>query len=362
MIPFIKQMLENNNFKMLIIYILLISLLHYTQCLQCMDENKNPVDWYIIYKLPQEKHSNKLINDGVAFTYMTSNDLTGWKFSDVSLNETRSIVGVTLEPLFTKRNDILYLLYNDENPDGSVNFRKGHTKGTILGDANGGIWLIHSVPRFPRVDSASYYYPSNGLPYGQSFLCISLNIENLDNVGTQLKHNLPNIYFHHMPDKFKWMFPKLLDVMNNNVNDKPPWYNAMNLTSLGGVPFISFAKGPRFPKELYLDWIAPTLNVNLYAETWPNSPGRIPSECDIHYKVYNVKTVSLSVANITFKNTVDHSKWAVVSKDNPNEKWICIGDINRNTAQRQRGGGTVCFSMGIVSKGYQKSVEEIEPC
>ncbi|KAK5643577.1 hypothetical protein RI129_007422 [Pyrocoelia pectoralis] len=344
------------------VFFLILGLLHCkSYALQCMDQNNNPVDWYVIYKLPQVKHANNLIAEGVAYTYITSNDISDWKLSSTSINDSNSIVAHTLKPLYTDKNN-LYILYNDENPDGSVNFNKGHTKGIVLGNNNGGIWLIHSVPRFPSLDTHQYVYPSNGVTFGQSFLCISLNVENLDLVGTQLLYNVPNMYAHYMPDTLKWMFPKLDNVLDNNSNKNPPWYHLQSLLSLGGTQFLSFAKGRKFVKELYLDWVAPTIGFDLFAETWQNGPGRIPSECDIHFKVNNVRSLSIGVANLLFKATIDHSKWAVASTDKANADWICIGDINRATAQRQRGGGTVCFNQPQVAKAYQKSIAELEPC
>jgi deoxyribonuclease-2 len=70
----------------------------------------------------------------------------------------------------------------------------GHTKGVVMSEADGGFWLVHSVPYFPPspgnvtttgTDSHSegYSYPSTGLTYGQSFLCISLSASQLDLVG-----------------------------------------------------------------------------------------------------------------------------------------------------------------------------------
>lgn len=64
----------------------------------------------------------------------------------------------------------------------SKNSNKGHTKGVVLADKKGGIWLIHSVPYFPP-KGPDYTYPSTGSKYGQSFLCVSLDFDNLNSVG-----------------------------------------------------------------------------------------------------------------------------------------------------------------------------------
>lgn len=64
----------------------------------------------------------------------------------------------------------------------------------------------------------------------------------------------------------------------------PPFYNMETLVSSKGVHFTSFAKSRKFKKELYEDWVAPSLNDNLYVETWRNGGGNIPSDCTKHTK------------------------------------------------------------------------------
>lgn len=77
---------------------------------------------------------------------------------------------------------MFYILYNNEPPNGSSNSKKGHTKGIVLANSQGGIWLVHSVPHFPEI-GPNYTYPSTGAVYGQSILCISLDLINLDKIG-----------------------------------------------------------------------------------------------------------------------------------------------------------------------------------
>lgn len=103
---------------------------------------------------------------------------------------------------FLFQNKLFYALYNDEPPEGKSIGSKGHTKGAVLADSTGGFWLVHSVPHFPQVGS-SYSYPSTGITYGQSFLCISLDLSNLNKVGEYSLTRKINIYEYANPAKSK---------------------------------------------------------------------------------------------------------------------------------------------------------------
>ena len=69
---------------------------------QCLDECGAPVDWYTLYKLPREVHStsNPLVNEGVAYAYMTSRSEQRWKLSERSIEDPESMAGRTLAPLY----------------------------------------------------------------------------------------------------------------------------------------------------------------------------------------------------------------------------------------------------------------------
>lgn len=63
---------------------------------------------------------------------------------------------------------------------------------------------------------------------------------------------------------------------------EPPFYNIENIISRKGVNFTSFAKAGKFDKELYEDWVAPTLGDDLYVEGWRHGGGNIDSDCSKH--------------------------------------------------------------------------------
>lgn len=55
--------------------------------------------------------------------------------------------------------------------------------------------------------------------------------------------------------------------------------NVATIRSSAGVPFKSFAKSRRFAKDLYKDFVATSLGVDLYVEAWRKGTGAIPSNC-----------------------------------------------------------------------------------
>ncbi|XP_044253894.1 plancitoxin-1 [Tribolium madens] len=327
-----------------------------SSALQCMNENNDPVDWLIVYKLPKLKHENKLIEDGVGYVYLSSKN-TQWTFSKNSINETNSIIATTLQPFYSRLNETTYVLYNDQPPNGESNPSKGHTKGVILTNFESGFWLIHSVPHFPTL-TPRYQFSKSGTLKGQSFLCISMDLENLNKVGIQLQYNQPQFYASFVAPSVRDKITEIVKAASGNTITKPPWYSKIVLNTRENVQFTSFAKSKKFGKDLYEDWVAPVLQSSLLVETWLNGAGRLPSNCTKMFKVYNIEKVSLNAANASFSDTQDHSKWAVTN----DSAWICIGDINRMNHQKFRGGGTVCLNNKPLAENYRKSIASIEKC
>lgn len=186
----------------------------------------------------------------------------------------------------------------------------------MLGDDENGLWIVHSVPKFPPVpEDGAYSYPVSGRNFGQSVLCVSFNTENMNKVGLQLKYNQPDIYAYHIPYTLQMPLMYLTDVTKGLLINTPPWFNTQALQSLAGASFLSFAKTRDFNQDLYEDFVAPTLRAGLFVQTWPNGPGRLTSDCSSSYYVQNVKQLRVKVVNwLSFSSTTDHSKWAVADR------------------------------------------------
>ncbi|XP_058795768.1 plancitoxin-1 [Phymastichus coffea] len=375
------------------ITIIFINNISSASSLQCKGENNQDVDWYILYKIPKILNSSDpLIREGVAYLYMDSESFTnGWTLSHQDITSNNSIPAYTLAPLYKDRdaNNLIWLLYNDQPPNQPATLNNGHTKGAIIANEKSGFWLIHSVPNFPPqpntgekvqsvrsskseddkdveksnvvVPTGGYAYPSSGKQNGQSFLCISTNDLNFDIIGKQLMYNQIIVYRRNIPENLSNKYSILAKAAQQTHVKKAPFNNKESIYSTSRMEFMTFAKSSKWGKDLYDDFVAPQLGIDMYAETWLNGRGRLPSECN-HTRVLNVHSISLTEAKVHFKSSHDHSKWAVAIDGKQKATWVCVGDINRAKTQFDRGGGTVCFNSPEVWKNYKNSIDDVEPC
>ena len=214
----------------------------------------------------------------------------------------------------------------------------------------GGLWIVHSTPKFPASSGkAQFYFPESEIIYGQTFLCLSLSKSELDTVGQQLLLNKPHVY--HTVGMFEdaaqtaAQFPNLGAVLHKQWNTEPG--TGVQKLNVGSEiqTFTSFAKNSEWADDLYENLIAKHYGAGFLVESWlrgdeigPDCPPGNP------YRVVDAKTLSVVGAAgsaMNWTETQDHAKWAVALDSS---YVVCVGDINRMTSQRKRGGGAVCFS------------------
>ena len=179
-----------------------------TENIGCRDESGNLIDWFYLYKLPNTysgQRSERNVQSGFKYLFVTPSVTSKWVLSKKFVNDSASMPGRTLAEVYqgTNKEDNLVMMYNDEPPNDKTDGSRGHTKGVLVGNTLGGFWMIHSVPKFPPPLEESYGFPSTGSLYGQSFLCISMNQEQLATVGKQLQFNEPHFYSSQVPENLK---------------------------------------------------------------------------------------------------------------------------------------------------------------
>ena len=213
--------------------------------------------------------------------FITSNSQDAWQLSSHLINDQHNMVAKTLNPLLSD-GSVLLAAYNDEFPNGTTIMDHAHAKGVLAVDEISGLWLVHSVPKFPSIPG--YDYPHSGQLYGQSFFCLSLDASEVDKVGAQLVYNEPNIYYKRIPNMLADKYLSLERALAGNWRTAAPYAHQLDLISAGGKSFKSFAKGSRYHQELYEDLVAPALDVNLLVETWRLGAGNLASNCSMDDK------------------------------------------------------------------------------
>lgn len=353
-----------------------------TSPISCYNDKGDAVDWFYMYKLPKE-HRSKSPQRGELYLLLEKGS-DGWTNGKGTVNDTTGALGRTVGQLYSqgKNADVAYILYNDQRPtvdsgdrwDDNSGSSRGHTKGVVLLDKNQGFWLVHSTPRFPAERQAGqYFYPSSGENNGQNFICVTYPLDRFQTIGEQLQINQPNVYDCDVPESLASLVPALAAVCKRKHQSghifphiKTVSNRSVTLTSKDGTDFISFAKGASFNNDLYHSWVAPSLQSDLLVQFWVRSTGILPSDCSPSWKVLDITLINPG-QTFTFKNSQDHSKWAVSpqaagSGARGGGGWVCVGDINRNQAEEKRGGGTVCLQDPVVWKAYRTAALECEDC
>ncbi|KYO25719.1 deoxyribonuclease-2-beta precursor [Alligator mississippiensis] len=330
--------------------------------ISCYDDNGQPVDWFVAYKLPH--HSP---GQGLRYHYLDARR-GDWVSGRALINSSQGALGTTLRQLYqaatTQGDAMAYVLYNDQPPRANTSISTrfaashGHTKGVVLLDGTQGLWLVHSAPHFPPPTATTFAWPPTASRFGQTFLCITFPYASFQDIGQQLLVNQPLVYDSSVGGAFAQDLPDLALAASMKPVKAPPWNRSVTLPSLGGAPFLSLAKHRRFHDDLYSGWLAAALGDTLLVESWRDGPGDLPSNCSgPGPQVLNVAHVAFPDMP-AFATTQDHSKWAVADT----AAWACVADTNRNRGEEQRGGGAVCLPHRPLWKAFRGLVQDYDPC
>ncbi|XP_019357065.1 PREDICTED: deoxyribonuclease-2-beta [Gavialis gangeticus] len=330
--------------------------------ISCRSEEGEPVDWFLLYKLPKYMREESP-GSGLEYMYMDSST-KAWALSKYLVNMTQNALGQTLMQLYeayeSKNDSTAYAIYNDDVPySDHYSWKQGHTKGFLLLDKSQGFWGIHSIPRFPPFPEEGYGYPPSGELYGQTAICITFKYNQFAEIDKQLLCYNPKVYNCSMPSVFYPDLPNLQKLCAGSELPLIPWRRLSKLQSAGGENFLHFAKSHFFVDDIYVAWMAQQLQTDLLAEYWHHYKHDLPSNCSLQHYVFNINLIK-TPWNSTFYSFHDHSKWCVSRLYE--DEWTCIGDLNRAPPQAWRSGGFICTQNRYIYKAFRHLVFHYQSC
>ena len=333
---------------------------------QCLDNNGKSVSWWFTYKLP----------NGYTFAYLDANSRRSsgvLELSPYQLNDEQNPSALirTLRALVSQNSsgtvsvESPFILYNDQPDNANPSSSYGHTKGVVAAGDDGGFWLLHSTPNFPSSDdSPNFFFPEREITYGQTFLCISVGVDDIDAIAGQLLYTHPFVYLNEgMGTKeFLASHPIMAKVFNGD------WIHTAGTNKLalnvGGRTFTSLVKNAEWNDDLYEGLVAPAFGSDMLVESWLRGKKEGTYCKPSHeYEVVDVRTLTVRQAggqgNISWSESQDHAKWGLALDDS---SVVCVCDINRMTTQRVRGGGCLCFESEPLSQQLYHTVQTSYLC
>ncbi|XP_004454458.1 deoxyribonuclease-2-beta isoform X2 [Dasypus novemcinctus] len=268
-----------------------------TATISCRNEEGEAVDWFIFYKLPKRQEKESG-KTGLEYLYLDSTTRS-WRKSKQLMDNTKSVLGRTLQQL--------YEAYDSKN--------------------NNTAYLMYNdgVPR--SVNYSTKYGHTKGL----------LLFNRVQ--GFWLIHSIPR--FPPIPEEGY---------------DYPPTGRRNGQSGI----CITFKYNQYEAIDIFAAWMAQQLKTHLLTETWQRKRQELPSNCSLHYHVYNIKTIRTSEQSY-FSSNHDHSKWCI-SKRSIKNHWTCIGDLNRSPYQAFRSGGFICTQNRHIYQAFQRLVFYYENC
>lgn len=307
--------------------------------LSCKNPFDQDTDWYQVFKVPAMKDSNPNHVSGLGFFYRDPKIKLTEATSDLDSSSGNPLY-FSMKPLYSgDKNKYGYMLISDQPPnndDRNPSDSYAHKKGVLIYDQDNGIYIEHSVPRYPNDPDKvnQYQFPTTGTTYGQAMVCTTLTKDNIEKWAQGELIEKGYVYAKNTPKWAGSVAPSLIKIDNGQWNTAE--LTKVSTINVGSATFMLFSKaGKKWGKDLYHDLVAPTLKTDTYSETWSRGVGTISSNCTGDYKAYNILNVNFQGVKWTRMN--DHSKWAI-AKD-----YFCIGGINRQLKQLERGGGTWCI-------------------
>jgi len=320
----------------------------------CLNDRGNPVDSWLAIKIPQ----------GPSYFYYDSYN-KNFDISSYSLNDTlNGALAYTTKQLWQPNAN--YVLYNDQPPKGNIDLNSSsHADGTAFGHTKGffafdnklnGFWLTHSIPLFPLGPSKTNDYlglGSNAFTYAQHLLCLSVNVETINNLASKFLLNKPNIYDARIETT---KYNNINQLVEGRFSIAKLCESSLFMTQ-ASMEFTVYAKTAQWNNELYSGCVTPRQKDTLLVESWIRGSAEGPS-CSItdNYDTLDIKY--LNFISYQWPETKDHSKWAITL----NKPTICMGDINRMTTQYSRGGGTACFSDELLHSILKKAIVKTDIC
>ncbi|KRX98903.1 Deoxyribonuclease-2-alpha [Trichinella pseudospiralis] len=333
------------------VIIALISLKTSTaQVATCKNDNDANVDWYFVYKPPNQLNTKVMI----------SGPNPVWADSATSIDNAQHSIGRTMAHFVVNNPQIKVLAYSDNPPSIPTRNQKSKTKGVILIDVrpdDAAAWFIHTAPNFLAYLSA-YSWPATETAKGHMFLCLSLNEIHLNSVAKTIRYQEPNIYANNLPDDILNQHKELSNLVNGaEIRVTPFLEHAKFVTKRTQVEanIQAFGKHTKSFSDLYAKVLKNKLSASI--RIWAPSDAKSKSICSGQHKLRKIVS-PMQFAGVQVHREADSAKWALVEGKNT----VCLTTNDYKNAEKKIPGAAVCLENAGVYNAFLTGAFNVADC
>ncbi|KAL1239242.1 Deoxyribonuclease-2-alpha [Trichinella pseudospiralis] len=350
-IPQKYSIMKNCSLKFFVIALLLIVQQSKTQNARCKSTAANNVDWYVLYKTP----------DQVTAKIITS-AAPQWADEGAALtaNAGHALVS-TLESWLVPLPNTLSAVGYSNQPPGFSGFTTDSTSKGIIMMTNAqpqSFWLVHTMPR-ALANGVAWAWPADLTPQGHMAVCVDVSTQTVTLIASALVYQNPLIYFSNIAPALQATQQTLMKLISGLTPIlTPPFANTQTIRTLAAgaeVPITIFSKLSIGRIEMYAKILARKLkaNIRIWAKT-DNSLGSTGGG-----KIGFVKVVQspITVDNQQSTREKDSSQWVSVEQ----KPLFCFTTNSYNKEQLMKSGTAICLEHQALSDLFATIAANVIP-
>ncbi|OUC40489.1 deoxyribonuclease II [Trichinella nativa] len=300
--------MKDSSLKFFAIALLLIVQQSETQNARCKSTAANNVDWYVLYKTPDQITAK--IKTSAAPPWADEG-------ADLTQNAGHALVS-TLESWFAPLHNSLSAVGYSNQPPGFSGFTTDSTSKGIIIMTNAqqqSFWLVHTMPKV-LANGVAWAWPADLTPQGHMVVCVDVSTQTVAAIASALVYQNPLIYFSNIAPALQATQQTLMKLIGGLMPVlTPPFANTQTIKTLAAgaeVPIIIFSKLSTGRLEMYGKILTTKLRANI--RVWAKTDNSLSSTGGGKIGFVKVVQSPITVDNQQSTREKDSSQWVSVEQ------------------------------------------------
>ncbi|KRX80399.1 Deoxyribonuclease-2-alpha [Trichinella sp. T6] len=319
------------------------------QVATCKNDAGGDIDWFLVYK-PPNLLDTKIIKSEINPT---------WSNSGATIDsDAGHSIRTTMADFVANNGNINVLAYSDDPPNLPPMNEKSKAKGVLLVHNGAAAWFVHTAPNF-LAHLGPYLWPAAETPKGHMFLCLSLNVAQLNSVAKAIRYQEPFIYANNLSPALLNLHNELSNLAKGVQIRVTPFLEHAKFTTKsanGAAANIdAFGKHTKSFADMYARVLKNKFAANI--RIWAPSDTRSKSICKGQYQLRKIAS-PMQFAGSQVSREADSARWALIEGKNT----VCFTTNDYKMNEKRIPGAAVCLENAGVYTAFTAAAFNVEDC